>query len=85
MVRGVAALAAAVVAISVIWWWWISLGFDPTYLPYEALRLGLAILEGMGIVIAVLISPALLAGSLARMRLNHPGQRVLRWGVAATV
>jgi ABC-type transport system involved in multi-copper enzyme maturation permease subunit len=65
LVRGVSAMAAAVVAISVIWWWWISLDLDPGYLPYEALRVGLAILEGMGVVIAVLISPALLAGSLA--------------------
>jgi ABC-type transport system involved in multi-copper enzyme maturation permease subunit len=65
LVRGVAALAAAVVAISVIWWWWISLGLDPSYLPYESLRVGLATLEGMGVVIALLISPALLAGSLA--------------------
>jgi ABC-type transport system involved in multi-copper enzyme maturation permease subunit len=65
LVRSVAALTAAVIAVCVIWWWWISLDLDPSYLPYELFRVGLAVLEGMGVVIALLISPALLAGSLA--------------------
>jgi ABC-type transport system involved in multi-copper enzyme maturation permease subunit len=65
LVRGLAALAAALVVLSVLWWWWISLDYDPNYLPYEALRIGLATLEGIGVVIALLISPSLLAGSLA--------------------
>jgi ABC-type transport system involved in multi-copper enzyme maturation permease subunit len=43
----------------------MSLNLDLGYLPYEARRVGLATLEGMGVVIALLISPALLAGSLA--------------------
>ncbi len=65
VVRGVAALAASSVALGVLWWWWFSFDTDPSYMPYRALRFGLAALEGMAVVIALLIAPAVLAGSLA--------------------
>jgi len=65
VVRSLAALAASSVVLGVIWWWWFSSELDPGYMPYSALRFGLAALEGMAVVIAVLIAPAVLAGSLA--------------------
>ncbi len=65
VVRCLAALAASSVALGVIWWWWFSSQIDPGYMPYAALRFGLAALEGMAVVIALLIAPAVLAGSLA--------------------
>ncbi len=65
VVRTLAALAASSVTLGVIWWWWFSSLQDRGYMPYTALRFGLAGLEGMAVVIAILITPALLAGSLA--------------------
>jgi ABC-type transport system involved in multi-copper enzyme maturation permease subunit len=65
VVRCLAAIAASAVALSVIWWWWFSLQVDPSYLPYAALRVGLSAIEVMAVVLALLIAPAVLAGSLA--------------------
>jgi ABC-type transport system involved in multi-copper enzyme maturation permease subunit len=65
VVRCLAAIAASAVALSVIWWWWFSLQVDPSYMPYAALRIGLSAIEIMAVVLALLIAPAVLAGSLA--------------------
>lgn len=67
LARGLAAGAMAVVAWGGLWWWWFSQTIVPgqLYLPYTLLRVCLDVLVGMAVVVALLMSPAALAGSLA--------------------
>ncbi|ODU01491.1 MAG: hypothetical protein ABS79_01535 [Planctomycetes bacterium SCN 63-9] len=65
VVRCLAALAASLVVFGVLWWWWFGLKVDPFYRPRGEVEIGLGIVEGMAVVIALLVTPAILAGSLA--------------------
>ena len=64
-VRVLAALALTLVLICVIWWWWSAQQLDPFYRPYTALRSGLAAYTWLSIGLALVMTPAVLAGSLA--------------------
>jgi ABC-type transport system involved in multi-copper enzyme maturation permease subunit len=63
--RMLPAIVAGVVAFVVLWIWWISAQIDPYHQPFDELRTGLTIVEGMLVTFAMLLSPAVLAGSLA--------------------
>lgn len=65
LVRTLAALAILAVTLIVLWDCWIQIYFNPNYLPYGKLRTGLTILEGMLISLGLVLSPALVAGTLA--------------------
>jgi ABC-type transport system involved in multi-copper enzyme maturation permease subunit len=65
VVRVLAASAVLVVTLIALWLWWISSSFDAQYQPFEEVRVGLALVEGMLLVLALVLGPALLAGSLA--------------------
>jgi ABC-type transport system involved in multi-copper enzyme maturation permease subunit len=59
------ALASGAVAFIVIWVWWIMTQIDSNHRPADELRSGLLIIEGMMLAFALILSPAVLAGSLA--------------------
>lgn len=63
--RLVPAVAAGLVAFLVAWFWSVARDFDATHMPYYELRVGLTAVAGGLIALAALISPAVLAGSLA--------------------
>ena len=65
LVRTLAAMAVLLVISIAIWWWWIMQRMDLTYRPFFELRYGLAICEGILVTIALIMGPALLAGSLS--------------------
>ncbi|GAC1468300.1 MAG: hypothetical protein NVSMB9_10830 [Isosphaeraceae bacterium] len=65
LVRIAAALAMFGVALLTLWYWWINRRLDPYYQPLWELRLGLILIEGMFVTIALVLGPAVLAGSLA--------------------
>lgn len=65
LVRSLAALALGIAALAPIWWWWLSRQTDPFYQPEFATRGGLLALEIMALIIALILTPAVLAGSLA--------------------
>ncbi len=65
LVRCLAAAAVFFVAIIAYWFWWVNLGWDPYYKQTYEIPTGLAIVEGMLITIAMVLGPALMAGSLA--------------------
>lgn len=65
LVRTLAALVAGCVALGTFWNWWFGQKYDEGYSPFSALRVGLLLLEGMALTIALVMSPAVLAGSLA--------------------
>ncbi|MDR3635262.1 MAG: ABC transporter permease subunit [Isosphaeraceae bacterium] len=66
------ALAASVlmgVVLIAVWWWWLNVTYvDDTYQPLWALRTAIGIAEGMVVTVALVMGPALLAGSLAGER-----------------
>ncbi len=64
-VRMVPAFAAGAVAFFVLWFWWIGQQIDPTHQPFYELRTALTIIEGILVVFAMIMTPAVLAGSLA--------------------
>jgi ABC-type transport system involved in multi-copper enzyme maturation permease subunit len=68
IVRTLAASALALVGISVIWIWWLSIGLDPSFTPTVELRAGLSVAAMIVLTIAVVMAPAVLAGSLAGER-----------------
>ncbi len=65
VVRVLAALAMMGVALIVVWFWWMSQAADSAYLPFYILRWGLATVEGMLLTVALVLGPAVLAGSIA--------------------
>lgn len=65
LVRMLAAFALVGVALVVVWWWWFANQSEPGYRPYDLLRGGTLVLEVMAIVIALVLAPAVMAGSLA--------------------
>ena len=65
LVRALAAIAVLGVSLVVVWWWWLNQLTDPLHSPYEELRFGLIAIMGMLVAIALILGPAVLAGSLA--------------------
>jgi ABC-type transport system involved in multi-copper enzyme maturation permease subunit len=64
-VRWLAVVPPAVVLLGVFWAWWFFYQFVPGYSPQGVLAFGLTAVEGMLITVALVLSPALLAGTLA--------------------
>ena len=65
LVRTLAAAAVLGVSLLVVWWWWLNQLTDDLHSPYEELRFGLVVILGMLVAIALILGPAVLAGSLA--------------------
>ena len=68
LVRTLAALAILSVTLIDLWYCWICVYSNPNYRPYSELRGGLAVIEGLMVTIALVLAPAILAGSLAGER-----------------
>ena len=64
-VRMLPAAAAGVVAFVALWFWWIFQQLNPYHQPLAELRTALMIIEGMLVAFALILAPAVLAGSLA--------------------
>jgi len=64
-VRMLAGMPAAGIVLVVLWLWMLWGKLDPAFLPGDLLAFGLLTLEGTQIVLALLMSPALIAGSIA--------------------
>ncbi len=64
-VRMLPAIASGVVAFVVLWIWWIAQQFNQFHQPLLELQTAMTIIEGMLIAFALILSPAVLAGSLA--------------------
>ena len=64
-VRILPAFAAGVVAFIVLWVWWMGQQIDPYHQPFNELRTALSIIEGLMVAFAMILTPAVLAGSLA--------------------
>jgi ABC-type transport system involved in multi-copper enzyme maturation permease subunit len=65
VVRTLAAVPPAVVMLAVLWLWWFVGQMNPEYSPGPSLVWGVTAVEGMLVTAALLLSPALLAGTLA--------------------
>ncbi|WP_406696612.1 ABC transporter permease subunit [Singulisphaera sp. Ch08] len=65
LVRTLAALAILSVTMIDLWYGWICVYSIPDYRPYIEFRFGLTLVEGILLTIALVISPAVLAGTLA--------------------
>jgi ABC-type transport system involved in multi-copper enzyme maturation permease subunit len=65
LVRVLAALALLGAALIVLWFCWISRQTDPYFQPFWYASYGLITLEGMLVTIALVLAPAVLAGSIA--------------------
>lgn len=63
--RALCALPAVGLLAIAVWWWWLRAGLIPNWLPSDTLHAGLAILEGLLVTGALLLAPAMLAGTLA--------------------
>jgi ABC-type transport system involved in multi-copper enzyme maturation permease subunit len=68
VVRALVGGAVALVVVTALWWWWISQLINNFYQPYYALRTALSIVETAAVVLALIMGPALLGGSLAGER-----------------
>lgn len=68
LARSLLAAAVFAVVLAVIWWWWFSAQTESDYRPFLALRLGLVTVLGMLVSVALIMAPAVLAGSLAGER-----------------
>ncbi len=68
LIRTLGAVALGIPALVAIWWWWMSQAIDDTYLPASILPGTLIVLEAICLVIVLVLSPAVLAGSLAGER-----------------
>ena len=65
LVRCLAAFVILGVVLLALWVWWINQRLDPDHRPYFEVRIGLAVVEGMLVTVALVLGPAVLAGSLA--------------------
>ena len=65
LVRGLAAVVILGAALVTLWMCWINEKIESTHQPYTELRVGLAAVEGMLVTVALVLGPAVLAGSLA--------------------
>ncbi|MBY0397981.1 MAG: hypothetical protein K2X91_16145, partial [Thermoleophilia bacterium] len=65
VVRVLAAVATLAVTLAIVWWWWVAALADPGHTPYDELRVGLGFVLGMMVGGALLLGPAVMAGSIA--------------------
>jgi ABC-type transport system involved in multi-copper enzyme maturation permease subunit len=65
VVRWLAAWPPAIVVWVLLWTWWFHRLFIDDYVPGDAAQVGVVVAMGMAITIALVLTPALLAGSLA--------------------
>lgn len=66
LIRSLMASALASVVLATLWWWWLNqTRVSPSFLPYLTLRIGLISLLGLTVTFALVMTPAMLAGSLA--------------------
>jgi ABC-type transport system involved in multi-copper enzyme maturation permease subunit len=65
LVRALAAAALLGVAMLALWAWWINQRIDQFHQPFLEFWIGLRVIEGMLLTIALVLTPAVLAGSLA--------------------
>jgi ABC-type transport system involved in multi-copper enzyme maturation permease subunit len=63
--RGLASLPPALVVLGVLWAWWFWGQLSSGFSPQEVLRVGLVLVEGILLTVALVLTPALLAGSLS--------------------
>jgi ABC-type transport system involved in multi-copper enzyme maturation permease subunit len=68
VVRSLVASAVGLVVLAMTWIWWLSARLDPWYSPSIELRTALAAGSMFVLTIAVVMAPAVLAGSLAGER-----------------
>jgi ABC-type Na+ efflux pump permease subunit len=69
IIRALAGCVLVAVAAGAMWWWWIENSIDVnTSRPYMTLRGCITMIEWISIVIALVMGPALLGGSLAGER-----------------
>ena len=64
-VRMAPAIVAGLVASGVLWFWWINQQINPAHQPFNEIRSALTAIEGLLMAFAMLMTPAVLAGSLA--------------------
>jgi ABC-type transport system involved in multi-copper enzyme maturation permease subunit len=65
LVRTIVAVLLLLVLIGFWFWWDLSVQGDPGYQPPTLLRVGMLILDGMMLTTALVMAPAVMAGSLA--------------------
>lgn len=65
LLRGASAALLGGIAVCILWWWWTAQQLEPDFRPYSTLRSGLTALLAVEVTLAVILTPALLAGSLA--------------------
>jgi ABC-type transport system involved in multi-copper enzyme maturation permease subunit len=65
VVRLLAALALLGAASIALWACWMDAAADPNSMPFEILGYGLVAVEGMLVTVALVLAPAVLAGSIA--------------------
>jgi ABC-type transport system involved in multi-copper enzyme maturation permease subunit len=63
--RGIALVPPALVVLGALWTWWFWGRFSRNFAPQDALTIALMLLEGMLLTVALVLTPALLAGTLA--------------------
>ena len=83
LVRLLAGLALWGATLIVLWIWWMSQGTDPAFQPFAVVRTGLGIVEGMLVTIALVLGPAVLAGSIAGEKERGVMALLLSTGVSA--
>jgi ABC-type Na+ efflux pump permease subunit len=60
-----ASVPGLVIVCATLWFWWFAQSFDATYRPGGLLRGAVITLEGLLLVVALVLSPAMVAGALA--------------------
>jgi ABC-type transport system involved in multi-copper enzyme maturation permease subunit len=65
LVRPAAGAFPAIVVLALVWYWWLSVRIDPFFEPLDAQRTALVSTAIMMVTVAVVLVPAVLAGSLA--------------------
>lgn len=68
VVRGIAGVVILGVVLLALWIWYINQRLDAYYQPFLEIRIGRAVVEGMLLTLALVMGPAVLAGSLAGER-----------------
>jgi len=64
-IRMAASLPVAVTLLVTLWVWWLSAHLGADFLPGPILYVGLLVAEGLAVAAALLLSPSMLAGTIA--------------------
>lgn len=68
LARALAGFVLAVPSLGALWWWWMRAEVQPDFRGDQVVAWGLAATTGLSVALAILLAPALLAGSLAGER-----------------